>query len=158
MRSLTCMKRRKRVAHSAVIGHLVLLAGSALAGGPFSEDFDTLDGWEPLLFPKIETHSTYRIERTGDKSALRADSRASASGLVSVQTLDVYDHPELHWRWMVENIYENTQVQSKAGDDYRRAFGEEPPRVARIAIMNDSDNTGESAVSRIDWIHTKKRN
>jgi hypothetical protein len=31
-------------------------------------------------------------------------------------------------------------------DDYRTAFGEEPPKVGAIAIMTDSDNTGESAV------------
>jgi Protein of unknown function (DUF3047) len=32
-------------------------------------------------------------------------------------------------------------------EDYRRAFGEEPPPVSGIAIMTDADNTGESAVA-----------
>jgi hypothetical protein len=36
--------------------------------------------------------------------------------------------------------------------DYRRAFGKDPPRNASLAVMNDSDNTGEKAVSFIDWI------
>jgi hypothetical protein len=36
--------------------------------------------------------------------------------------------------------------------DYREAFGEEPPPVAGIAIMSDSDNTGGHAVSYIDSI------
>ena len=36
--------------------------------------------------------------------------------------------------------------------DYRRAFGKDPPRLATLAVMNDSDNTGEKAVSFIDWI------
>jgi hypothetical protein len=36
--------------------------------------------------------------------------------------------------------------------DYRRAFGKEPPHTARLALMNDSDNTGEKSVSHIDWI------
>jgi hypothetical protein len=31
--------------------------------------------------------------------------------------------------------------------DYRRAFGEEPPPIAGIAIMTDADNTGETAVA-----------
>jgi hypothetical protein len=31
--------------------------------------------------------------------------------------------------------------------DYRAAFGEEPPRVEGIAIMTDTDDTGESAVA-----------
>lgn len=37
-------------------------------------------------------------------------------------------------------------------DDFRRAFGGEPPPEARLAVMNDSDNTGESSVSFIDYI------
>ena len=32
-------------------------------------------------------------------------------------------------------------------DDYRKAFGSDPPERARIAVMNDSDDTGESSVS-----------
>jgi hypothetical protein len=40
-------------------------------------------------------------------------------------------------KWMYEkrNIIE----------DYRRAFGEEPGKITGIAIMTDTDNTGESA-------------
>jgi hypothetical protein len=33
--------------------------------------------------------------------------------------------------------------------DYRKAFGTEPPAMAAIAVMNDSDNTRESAVSYV---------
>ena len=32
-------------------------------------------------------------------------------------------------------------------EDYRRAFGEEPPRVRSVGIMSDSDNTGGRAVA-----------
>ena len=32
-------------------------------------------------------------------------------------------------------------------DDYRRAFGRDPPPISGIAIMTDSDNTGESATA-----------
>ena len=31
--------------------------------------------------------------------------------------------------------------------DYRRAFGDEPPPVCGVALMTDTDNTGESAVA-----------
>jgi hypothetical protein len=31
--------------------------------------------------------------------------------------------------------------------DYRRAFGEDPPKVGAVAIMTDTDNTGEQAVA-----------
>jgi len=32
-------------------------------------------------------------------------------------------------------------------DDYRRAFGKEPPRVSGVAIMTDTDNTKERATA-----------
>jgi len=37
-------------------------------------------------------------------------------------------------------------------EDYQKAFGEKPPLRARIAIMNDSDNTGESSISFMEYI------
>lgn len=39
------------------------------------------------------------------------------------------------WREVTRNLYE----------DYKRAFGEEPPPVRSVGIMTDSDNTGASA-------------
>ena len=36
--------------------------------------------------------------------------------------------------------------------DYHKAFHEDPPSSCSLAIMNDSDNTGEKAVSYIDYI------
>jgi len=45
---------------------------------------------------------------------------------------------DLH-RWVDEerNVYE----------DYKRAFGAEPPMISGLAIMTDTDNTGESATA-----------
>jgi hypothetical protein len=47
--------------------------------------------------------------------------------------------PEKAGAWQTEtrNIYE----------DYRRSFGEAPPRVGAVAIMTDTDNTGEDALA-----------
>lgn len=36
--------------------------------------------------------------------------------------------------------------------DYQKAFGTKPPARARIAIMNDSDNTGERSVSWVEYL------
>lgn len=41
------------------------------------------------------------------------------------------------WQKQTRNIYE----------DYKKAFGEEPPLISGVAVMTDSDNTGESAVA-----------
>ena len=37
-------------------------------------------------------------------------------------------------------------------DDYRKAFGKDPPAIAGLAVMSDTDNTGESAVAYLDFI------
>lgn len=37
-------------------------------------------------------------------------------------------------------------------DDYRRAFGQDPPATAGLAVMSDTDNTGASAVAYLDFI------
>ena len=51
-------------------------------------------------------------------------------------------------KWMEEerNVYE----------DYKKAFGEEPPLVNGIAIMTDTDNTGETATAYYGDIVFKK--
>ena len=51
--------------------------------------------------------------------------------------------------WITEerNVYE----------DYKRAFGEEPPMISGVAIMTDTDNTGESAEAYYGDILFKKR-
>jgi hypothetical protein len=37
-------------------------------------------------------------------------------------------------------------------EDYRKAFGANPPEEARLAIMSDADNTGEKATGYVDYI------
>jgi hypothetical protein len=51
-------------------------------------------------------------------------------------------------QWVSEerNIYE----------DYKKAFGEEPPMISGVAIMTDTDNTGESATAYYGDIIFKK--
>ena len=51
-----------------------------------------------------------------------------------------------------EKAGEWVEVRRDIVADYRRAFGEEPPEVGAIAIMTDTDNTGESAVAWYDEI------
>lgn len=56
-----------------------------------------------------------------------------------VKMIVVESGPQNIGRWIEEsrNIYE----------DYIRAFGEEPPMISGIAIMSDTDNTGEHATA-----------
>jgi len=43
-------------------------------------------------------------------------------------------------------------------EDYRMAFGEEPPAKARLAVMNDSDDTGEASTAYLDWVRVSAEN
>lgn len=209
----------------------------------FREDFANLDSWKPFTFPKIKSHSTYTIERTGSEHILRAESSASASAIVYKDSFSVFGFPRVKWRWKVKNVYAKGDVRFKEGDDYpirvyimfeydpdkagvgerikysvvksmygeypphsslsyiwsskdhpekfvvspytdkavmvllekgpakmdtwvdeeidiladyQKAFGTKPPARARIAVMNDSDNTGESSVSYMEYIEVFK--
>ncbi len=51
-----------------------------------------------------------------------------------------------------QRVGEWVEEQRDILSDYRRAFGSDPPRKARLAVMNDSDNTGERSVSYLDYI------
>jgi hypothetical protein len=206
------------------------------------EEFNDLEDWDPLHFDKIKEHSVYTIvEEEG--SYLRAESNASASGIVYAREFNVYEYPKVRWRWKVSNVYEKGDARKKSGDDYpmriyimfkydpetasfgkkikygiakqlygkypphsslnyiwanriheervipnsytsaammvllqyggenagkwieqdvdvledyRKVFGADPPEVASIAVMNDSDNTKESSVSYLDYIEVYK--
>lgn len=205
----------------------------------FHEDFATLDNWKLFLFPKIEKHTVYTIEKEGAHHYLKAESNASASAIMYKDMFNVYDFPRVKWRWKVNNLYEKSNARTKAGDDYplrvyimfeydperastfeklkygfakkkygeyppqsslsyvwasreeaktvfaspytdqammvivqqgaknsgtwqdqeinivddyQRAFGVKPPLRARIAIMNDSDNTGEHSISFMEYL------
>jgi hypothetical protein len=208
------------------------------------ENFNTLDNWLPVTFPKIKRHSVYTLVRTDGNSILQAQSDASASGLRYAKEFNVYDHASVRWKWKVDNVYSKGEVEKKSGDDYplrvyimfqydpekasfgekilyglartvygdypphsslnyiwanrphkqaifsspytdrskliilrsgeaeigtwiveevnilddyKKAFGTLPPERASIAIMNDSDNTGESSVSYLDFIQVLKK-
>ena len=42
-------------------------------------------------------------------------------------------------------------------EDYRKAFGGDPPRISGVALMTDTDNTGESAIAYFGDIVFKAR-
>lgn len=203
------------------------------------EDFNDLNSWKPLYFPKIENHTSYMIESNGSESYLKAESNASASAVLYKKEFNIYQYSRMRWRWKVENVYRKGDAKTKSGDDYplriyivfkydpekagfseklkynaakliygeypphsslnyiwanreheetiitnaysekakmvllqkgdanvgkwlihdvnvledyEDAFGEKPPMIASIAIMNDSDNTGEKSISYLDYI------
>lgn len=100
---------------------LFLLETSVFAAGPdilYRENFDSLAQWEPLTFPKINTHTTYTLVPEGGKSILKAESRASASALVYRRTFNIYENPRIRWRWKVTQLSDRGNPKEKTGDDY----------------------------------------
>jgi hypothetical protein len=205
----------------------------------FREDFNNLENWRIVHFPKVPKHTAYTVETKGVESFLKAESKASASALVYKQEFNVYQYSRARWKWKVDNLYQNASPDKKSGDDYpirvyinfkydpetadaldkvkyglakklfgeypphssltyvwansegqkpivtnpytdrakvialekgnkntgiwqygeanilqdyKRAFGVDPPAVASISIMNDSDDTGQASVSYVDFI------
>ena len=82
------------------------------------EDFDALTGWKALYFPKINRHSRYTAVHNGTESFLKAESDSSASALLYEESFNVYEFPNVEWKWTVDTIYQNGNVQLKSGDDY----------------------------------------
>ncbi len=207
------------------------------------EDFDSLDRWEELHFPKIEAHTKYDIVPEGSNRVLRARSDGSASAIVRPAPYNVYRRPHLRWRWKIDEVLRKGDATRKKSDDYairvyvmfiyepenasrtkrikyglakkvigeyppdstlnyfganrphakriltnpyadeakmivlrtgnddagrwveesvniiedyRKAFGTDPPARASLAIMSDTDNTLESATAYIDWLEISR--
>lgn len=90
-----------------------VFAESNLPLGEFSRN--QLDGWEKQ---SAEGETQYQLEAMGDLTVLKANSQASASGLLKEQRVDLEKTPYLNWSWRIANHLEGLSEQSKSGDDY----------------------------------------
>ncbi|MBW4494989.1 MAG: DUF3047 domain-containing protein [Oscillatoria princeps RMCB-10] len=73
--------------------------------------------------------------------------RSPYTNRISMFVVDSGEANLNQWVTQERNIYE----------DYKLAFGQEPPKIAGVAIMTDSDNTGEMATAYYGDIVFKKR-
>jgi hypothetical protein len=200
-------------------------------------------GWKPLIFKKIDRHTTYTLVKDGNAVVVKAVAESSASGLVREIKINPKEYPIAQWRWKVGNILKKGDVHRKEGDDYpariyitfeydtsklgffqktkyemikllygqyppigainyiweskvprdtmipnpytdrvimivvesgeeklnqwaseernlyedyKKAFGKDPPMISGVAMMTDTDNTGESATAYYGDIIFKK--
>lgn len=114
--------------------------GPPIAVGPFSSMAagGLPTGWAPMTFPKIDAHSRYRLVDMAGRTVLRADSEASASGLIKKIDVDPQTYPWLTWTWRVSNVLAAGDVTQKAGDDYP----------ARIYVTFAEDAEQQSLIER----------
>lgn len=92
---------------------LVVGAFSSAPGGPGPPP-----GWKALTFKKVVTHTAYTVVRDSDRTVVRADSRAGASGLTREVSIDLKEYPLVAWQWKVANVISKGDVTKKVGDDY----------------------------------------
>jgi len=76
------------------------------------------EGWEPLVFKNIKTHTRYTVAETDGTVAVKAESHASASGLIRKIRIDPFEYPWVSWRWKVMGVLKKGDVTNKNGDDY----------------------------------------
>jgi hypothetical protein len=88
------------------------------------------------FFPKTRTLNYIWANRLPQGTVLPNAFTGNAM-MIAVQS-----GPAQAGRWLAE--------RRNIVDDYRRAFGEEPPRIGAIAVMTDTDNTGASALAWYD--------
>jgi len=132
MRLITCL-----ITALFIVLPLSTHAQTIFHAGRFSsaEPGDQLPpGWHPLTFKKIPSHTQYTLIKDGHTVVIKAESRASASGLVRKIKIDPQKYPIVRWRWKVSNVYKNGDVTKRTGDDY-------PARIY-ITFEYDPDRIG----------------
>lgn len=102
-------------------------------------------GLAKIIYGEYPPHSSlnYIWANKKDEKGIITNPYASEVKMIILQT-----GSEKAGKWHEEDI--------NILEDYRKAFRTDPPPVAGVAIMNDSDNTGESSVSYIDYIEVYK--
>ena len=75
-----------------------------------------LSGWQSKTFSG-DTH--YNLVNEDGQTVLRADSRATASGLYREVSVDLGKTPILNWKWKIDGILAaSADERTRAGDDY----------------------------------------
>ncbi len=87
------------------------------------EDSILIDDFESGLKPRWDRKSfkgktIYSVIEMEGKLCLKAESRASASGLIYKLKYKTEDYPILTWRWKVEKTLEKGDASKREGDDY----------------------------------------
>jgi len=75
----------------------------------------TLDDWQQREF---EGRTDYALQHQDGKPVLVATADGTASVLYRERELDVTRQPMLQWSWSVDDVYDDIQEMTRAGDDF----------------------------------------
>jgi len=95
------------------------------------------------FFPKTKTLNYIWANRL-PKESIQPNAFTGNAMMIAVESGD-----EKAGQWI--------SVRRNIIEDYRRAFGEDPPNVGAIAIMTDTDQTGESAIAWYSDIEARRQ-
>ena len=103
----------------------LIIAGSWFNAAPLQADGNTIPvsnfsdnsmtEWKPKIFNRP---TAYTIVQQGDRKALKAVSRDSASGLYREIRIDLDKTPYLNWSWRIKNRLGTMDEKSQKGDDF----------------------------------------
>lgn len=130
---MTIRSWRSRLAVLLVAGGAACHAwpqADALIAGAFSalKPGSALPGEWKAVGPSREARQTrYTLVEDNGATVIRAESKATASGLTRRIKVNAADYPVLRWRWKVANILTTSDLRTKEGDDYP----------ARVYVMFD---------------------
>lgn len=104
----------------------LLIAGSVVTQAKNLTDFSSAnpENWETKAFVG---ETKYTLVEGNGSTILKAESNASASGIIFEEKIDLQKTPYINWQWLIENKLEGIDEQSKKGDDY----------VARVYVVLD---------------------
>lgn len=151
----------QRVAIVEITGFSQASAGTALPAG-----------WSPLTLKGIAP-SRYTLVRDGERTVLRAEAQASASGLAFALAPPVSQAWRLRWRWKGERLPESGNTAQRATDDamariyvtftrpperlsttqraldamLRTLYGEAPPHATLLYVWDNGAAVGTSRVN-----------
>jgi hypothetical protein len=104
-------------------------------------------GAAKAIYGKYPPHSTLNYVWTGHHVPERIIASPYSE---KVRIIILEKGKERVGQWAEESV--------RVPDDYRKAFGKDPPAVAGLAIMSDTDSTGESTSAYIDFIEVGRDN
>lgn len=123
------------------------------------------EGWKPLTFKKIESHTDYRLVADQGHTVVKAHSNSSSSGLAREIKVDPKEYPIVQWSWKVEHLPQQGDVTEKSGDDYAArlyvTFEYDPSLVGlldKAKISSPQDDLWPVSAVRRDQLHLGKQN
>jgi hypothetical protein len=74
-------------------------------------------GWQPWILSAFKRPTSYQLVSREGKTVVRADAKASASGLIHPLALDSGTYPVLQWRWKVDALIAKADNSQKHLED-----------------------------------------